>query len=407
VKFPLTCLWFLTILILFNLATQAQDTQESVASVIQQQVDAGIIEGASHLVVQHGKIIKFEVAGWSDIEDKTPFQQDTIVRIYSMSKPITSVAAMKLWEQGKFQLEDPVSKYLPAFANVKVIETLNGEVKLVAPKREMTVRDVFCHTTGFSYGDEPVVNEYYAREKLRYRGPAQMFPPEMTIAQAAGALARIPALHHPGERFTYGFNTDLLGRLIEIWSGQSLDKYLEASLFKPLEMVDTGFRVPAEKRARFASCYTSCQGRLAVIDKSTTSPFRDGFKFLSGGGGLLSTQADYANFCSMLVNGGAYKGKRILKTETLDLMFEDQLKEIAATDFNFGLGFAINKISLGSGATTRGVLEYTWGGYASTDFHIVPSEKVYQIFMRQFVPAAHDLGHQQIKRAYADLGDPP
>lgn len=161
---------------------------------------------------------------------------------------------MTLYERGLFKLDDPVSKYLPAFETTTVLGTNGDSDKSIPPQRPITVRDVFRHTTGYSYGGEPSVFKSYEKEGLRYWGPADMFPPKMTVARAANALARVPALHHPGERFTYGYSTDLLGRLIEVWSGKPLDQYLQQAVFGPLEMVDAGFSIPQEKRVRFASC---------------------------------------------------------------------------------------------------------------------------------------------------------
>jgi CubicO group peptidase (beta-lactamase class C family) len=221
----------------------------------------------------------------------------------------------------------------------------------------------------------------------------------MTIAEAAQALARIPALHHPGERFTYGFNTDLLGRLIELWSGKPLDECMRQTIFVPLEMVDTGFSVPAERRGRLASCHTWQDGKLVVVDKAGDSPFNEGFAFLSGGGGLVSTIQDYANFCQMLVDGGEFKKQRILKEQTVKLMFTDQLEGVA-DKFRFGLVFAIGEDSLGSGDTEPNATQYSWGGYASTDFRIVPEEKLFQIIMRQRVPSSHDLANKLFPTIY-------
>jgi len=367
------------------------------------EVNAGRLAGGSHLVVHKGNIIRAAFGGYRDLENKVPFDEKTIVRIYSMSKPITSVAAMILWEQGKFDLDDPVSKYIPAFRNMKVLERTETGFELVPPKREMSVRDVFRHTTGYSYGGEVAVKKFYEQEKLTYQGPAGMFVPDMTIEQAADALARIPTLHHPGEQFTYGFSTDLLGRLIEVWSGKSLDVFMNESIFEPLKMVDTGFNVPEEKRERFASCHTRQKKQLIIIDEARKSPFCTGFPFLSGGGGLLSTQADYANFCTMLVQEGNFEGQRILKPETLKIMFEDQMKGITSPFFRFGLGFAIKEVTLGQGTQQRKALEYSWAGYASTDFCIVPSENTFQIFLQQLVPSSHDFGRRQIEAAYAKL----
>jgi outer membrane protein assembly factor BamB len=355
-------------------------------------VESGKVAGAGHMVVINGKTVYLEVAGVRDIDDKTPFESDTLLRIYSMTKPITSVAAMTLYEQRKFKLDDPISKYIPTFEKTTVLEKDGDEVKIVPAKRQITVRDAFRHTTGFSYGDgNPNPRKYYEEAGMRYRSPAGMRPPAMTIEQAAEALAKIPALHHPGERFTYGFSTDLLGRLIEVWSSKPLDEYMQEAVFGRLSMKDTGFSIPKDKRSRFASCHTAMNDKLAIIDKAATSDFNDGFEFQSGGGGLVSTMQDYANFCEMLVAGGEFNGQRILKDETVKLMFTDQLESVPGP-FRFGLGFAIGEVTLGSSESASKATQYSWGGYASTAFRIVPEEKLIQIVVRQRVPSANGLG---------------
>ena len=363
-------------------------------------IDSGQAAGAAHLVVHNGRTVHWEAAGVSDIEDQTPFRKDALVRIYSMTKPITSVAAMLLYEEGKFQLDDPVATFIPAFARTTVLVQDGDTNKIVPANRPITVRDVFRHTTGYSYGEEPAVRPYYEREGLRYHGTLEMFPPEMTIEKAAETLARVPALHHPGERFTYGFNTDLLGRLIEVWSGKSLDEFLRDRIFEPLEMVDTAFSVPPDKRQRLTSCHTWRDGKLAVADKAADSPFNEGFEFLSGGGGLISTMQDYAHFCQMLVQGGRFKGKRLLQEETIQLMFTDQLNGVA-DDFRFGLGFAIGEVALGTGDRQRQARQYSWGGYASTDFRLVPEEKLFQIVLQQRVPTFNGLANKLFSLVYA------
>lgn len=370
-------------------------------SALVEAVQKGKLVGGTHLVSLNGETVYFERAGFRDVEDQLPFEKDTLVRIYSMTKPITSVTAMALYEQGKFQLDDPVSKYIPAFANMRVVEGDKEAFKLVPPKRALTVRDVFRHTTGYSYGDgHPAVKEAHDRAELRYRAPNGMYSPDMTIEEAAEAMAKIPALHHPGERFTYGFSTDLLGRLIEVWSGKPLDEAMSEGLFVPLAMKDTGFSVPQEKQSRFASCHSTKDGEFVVLDKASDSAYNGGFKFLSGGGGLVSTMDDYANFCSMLINGGVFGEKRILKEETLNLMFSDQLTEIAG-DSKFGLGFAISEASVGEDG--RKVPRYFWAGYASTDFQVVPELKMFQIFLRQHVPSKHDYARKQFDLLYQGL----
>ena len=347
-------------------------------------VELGEVAGGVHMVVMDGKVRYLEAAGVCDVEDKRPFKPDTLLRIYSMTKPITSVAAMTLFEQGKFQLDDPVSKFIPEFEKTTVLVEDGDSTKTVPARRQITIRDVFRHTTGFNYAGDKA-REYYEREGMILRPPLGMLPPDMTIEEAAAALARIPGVHHPGERFTYSFSTDLLGRLIEVWSGKPLDEYLRQTIFEPLEMVDTGFSIPPEKRERFASCHTLRDGKLAVVDKAADSPFNDGFAFLSGGGGLISTIQDYANFCQMLIDGGEFKGERILKEETVKLMFTNQLEDVAG-NFRFGLGFAISDIDLGSGRNKHKAPQYFWSGYASTDFRLVPEAKLFQIFVRQRVP---------------------
>ncbi len=362
--------------------------------------------GAVHLAVRDGKPVYADAAGYSDMGSKSPLKADSIVRMYSMTKPLTSVAAMILHEQGKFGLDDPVARYIPAFTNATVIEQVGGETRRVAPKRPLTIRDVLRHTTGYSYGEEPTVRDAYIREGMRYSGPGSMFPPKMTIARAADALARIPALHHPGERFTYGYSSDLLGRLIEVWSGEALDRFMARAVLEPLAMVDTGFSVPKEKRARFTACHTFRDGKFSVLDPAATSPFLDGFEFLSGGGGLLSTVNDYANFCQMMVDGGQFKGRRLLKPETVKLMFTDQLNG-AGGPFKFGLGFAIAEIQVGSGDSRRKAEQYSWGGYASTDFRLVPTERFFQIFALQQIPTAAQLAGKQFAIVNEGLDLPP
>ncbi|MFP6763989.1 MAG: serine hydrolase domain-containing protein [Planctomycetaceae bacterium] len=370
---------------------------------LREGIDSGQVAGGSHLVNHKGRTVYFESAGLRDIETRQPFDTDTILRIYSMTKPITSVAAMMLYEQGKFQLDDPVSRYIPAFADTTVLEQDGDAVRIVPARRPITIRDVFRHTTGYSYGDgKPSPRVYYEREGIRYRAPAAMLPPQMSIARAATALARIPALHHPGERFTYGFSTDLLGRLIEIWSDKPFDQYLQQSVFKPLHMVDTGFSIPEGKRKRFASCHTLKNNALGIIDKASVSEFNSGFPFLSGGGGLLSTVPDYAHFCRMLVDYGMFQGQRLLKEDTVRLMFTDQLNGVAG-DFRFGLGFAIADVPVGPADQQRQVKQYSWGGYASTDFRLVPDEHLFQIVARQRVPSAHGLAQRLFPVIYHGL----
>jgi CubicO group peptidase (beta-lactamase class C family) len=389
-------------------AAVSEVLRDELRSAMEKPIADGKVEGMIHLVVLDGKIVYSEAAGYRDVADKKPFTADTIVRIYSMSKPVTSVAAMTLFDKGKFKLDDPVAKYIPAFKDAKVLEGKGKDAKLIEPKRLITVRDVLRHATGYGYGFEEEVYKYYAKEGLTGWGPLSMFPPKMTIEKLADGLARIPALHQPGERFTYGFNADLLGRLIEIWSGNSLDRYMREAVFEPLGMVDTGFSVPKDKLDRFASCYSTEDGKLVVVDAAETSPYGNGFECLSGGGGMVSTASDYANFCQMIVGGGEFHGKRLLETATVGLMLEDQGLEASVGPYKFriGLGFAINNVKIVKGNAQREARYYSWDGYASTSFRIVPSEKLFQIVLRQQIPPAFALNEELIQKVYLDVALP-
>jgi len=386
-----------------QLETVSRDALDAARLELDKRIASESIAGGAHMVVRNGEVVYFYVAGVRDIEDRSPLEADTIMRIYSMSKPITSVAAMTLWQQGKFKLDDPVAKFIPAFENTRVLVQQGDSTEFVPPERPITVRDVFRHSTGYTYGREtPELFEHYETEGMFYDAEHGMFPPGKSIAEAADSLARIPALHQPGAAFTYGFSTDLLGRLIEIWSGKALDEYLQEAVFTPLEMVDTGFSVPSAKEDRFASCHKWEDGEHFIADKAATSPFLDGFEFLSGGGGLVSTMQDYANFCQMLVDGGEFKGKRILEDSTVALMFTDQLSGVAG-EFRFGLGFQISDRELGAGDTKRSASAYHWGGYANTAFEIVPEASLFQIFMRQSIPFNHDVANAVFPIVYSGI----
>jgi CubicO group peptidase (beta-lactamase class C family) len=368
---------------------------------LEKQVADGRIAGGAHMVVREGEVLHFHVAGVDDIEDQTPLEADAIMRIYSMTKPVVSVAAMMLWEQGKFALDDPISKYIPAFADARVLAGEGDSTEWVALERPITVRDALRHTTGYSYGrGSPSVVAYYEAEGVVYDAKHGMFPPQMTIADAAEALARIPLLHQPGATFTYGFSTDLLGRLVEIWSEMPLDEFLALAIFEPLEMIDTGFSVPEADADRFASCHNWEGDTRVIADKAESSSFLEGFEFLSGGGGLVSTMQDYANFCQMLVDGGEFNGRRLLEPATLERMFTDQLKGVAG-DFRFGLGFAIGEVEMGTGDEMRKANSYHWGGYANTAFVVVPEERLFQVFMRQSIPSTHETAYRLFDIVYS------
>lgn len=359
-------------------------------------VDAGKIAGCQTLVARHGHVAYFGSLGLMDLERHRPVQPDTVWRIYSMTKPITSVALMTLYEQGHFQLGDPVHRFIPEWRDLQVCATTgNGSVRTVEPQRPMTIRDLLMHTSGLTYGGdaEHPVDRLYAQARLRDEST--------TLETFVSRLAEIPLKFHPGARWHYSFSTDVVGRLVEIISGRRFDEYLEDTIFGPLGMSDTGFSVREGELERFAANYTRRRDRsLAVVDDPQASPYLKPRDFLSGGGGLVSTTADYLRFCEMLRAGGSLDGARILGRKTIELMTLNHLPggvdiramalgtfaETGLDGIGFGLGFAV---ALGQVAsqTIGSPGEYYWGGAASTIFWIDPVEDLVVIFMTQFMPS--------------------
>ncbi|MBA63305.1 MAG: hypothetical protein CMJ76_13185 [Planctomycetaceae bacterium] len=364
---------------------------QEVKDEISRATKAGEIEGGMILVHVDGRQVLLDVQGYHDLEDKLKFKADSLLRIYSMTKPITSVVAMTLWEQGKFKLDDPVASYIPSFKHVKVGVVVKDKMTRTAPKRPLTVRDLLAHTSGYSYS--PAAGTPFGRE-YRSRGVfythSGMYPPKMSIREAADQLAQIPLQHQPGERWTYGLNVDILGALIEIWSGESLEKYMKRSVFKPLKMKDTFFDIPKNKLDRFVSCHTWEGDRQVIIDKWSESSYRDGFEFHSGGGGLVSTIGDYSQFSQMLAGWGQLDGIRVLRKETLKEMFKNQV--VPGGGRSFGLGFAVETAELAGAKKPLG--QYGWGGYANTEFRVIPDAGVSMVFMRQTVPSTHRMSEK-------------
>ena len=360
-------------------------------ALIAEQIRQQKIAGASVCVLRKGRIAHMKAYGYRDALSKLPARVDDIVRIYSMSKPIVSVAAMQLWERGHFQLDDPIADYIPAFRNMKVLKTDKDATghprhRFVPARRQITVRDVFRHTTGIAYGGKLIepVNRFYEDNRVVYWYEG-MYPPKCSLLDGMTRLGRVPLLHHPGEKFTYGLNVDILGRLIEVCSGQKLSTYLQEHLFKPLGMVDTAFYVPDTKLARFGPVHDKKNGAFYRISSAHSSPYRHPPQWESGGGGLVSTIIDYARFCQAVANGGRIGTQRILDAATIRLMFTNQLRS-KPDSRRFGLGFGLVDHEFGSKPDRRRRTAYRWGGYASTKFHIVPDEQLVLITMRQRVP---------------------
>jgi CubicO group peptidase (beta-lactamase class C family) len=364
----------------------------------QRYIDPAKIAGALTLVARKGEIAYFSPLGSMDLERGKPMTRDTIFRIYSMSKPIASVALMMLYEQGHFQLMDPVQKFIPEWRNLAVYSAgLYPNFMTTPVERPMTIRDLMSHQSGLTYGfmNRSNVDRAYRKLELGTRHGDN-------LKGMVEKLAGIPLEFSPGKHWNYSVSTDILGYLVEVMSGMTFDEYLKTKIFEPLKMVDTGFNVPEEKLDRFAANYTRTPDKkLRLEDDPVGSPYTKPATFFSGGGGLVSTASDYFRFCQMLLNRGELDGARILGRKTIELMTLNHLPEgkdlteMSVSAFaetpnegtGFGLGFAVI-LSLADSQQIGSVGEYSWGGAASTVFWIDPAEDLILIFMTQLMPSA-------------------
>jgi CubicO group peptidase (beta-lactamase class C family) len=374
-------------------------------------VKEGKHAGTLVLIARNGKIVESRSYGLRDREQKLPMEEDTIFRIYSMSKVITSVAALILHEEGRLKLDDPISKYLPAFDKPKVLK--GGTVKapvLVAAKTPITVRHLLTHTSGYVYGfgKDPIDTIY--RDAKLLQAP--------TMAVFLERASKMPLVQPPGQSFRYGISIDLLGAVIEKVSGQTLDAFIESRITRPLGMKETSFTVPAEKRARVAKIYTTGKdGELKepqpLVPGDIPYPDEQGRLFPSGGGGMFSTIGDYARFGQMLLNGGALDGVRILGRKSVELMETNHLsgltrETVDSNDYEgFGLGGSV-RISLARGGRLGSVGQFGWSGAATTDFKIDPKEQLMTLVFTQHFPFnQHDLFWNALTLTYAALVDDP
>jgi CubicO group peptidase (beta-lactamase class C family) len=359
---------------------------------MQSYIDQEKLAGMVTLVARRGQIIHFECHGQRDREAARPMEQDTIFRIYSMTKPITTVAAMMLFEEGRFRLNDPVSHYIPAFANTPVyVRSGPDGFELAQQERPMTIHDLMVHTSGLTYGflQELPVDEMYQKAKLldtRDYG--------RSLAEQVKALAEVPLAAQPGSTWRYSVSTDVLGYLIECLTDQPLGDFFAEHIFAPLGMVDTAFHVHAEKVDRLATVYGPAEeGGLKVVDQADESPFTRPPGFGSGGGGLVSTTMDYYRFCQMMLNGGELDGNRLLGRKTVELMTMNHLPPALLParlgqpmpGSGFGLGFSV-LMDVAAKQLLGSVGSYSWGGAANTTFWIDPKEELVGILMIQFMP---------------------
>ena len=355
-----------------------------------QLIKDGKFAGISVTVARDGTIAYQQEFGYADLAAKAPLKKDALYRIFSMTKPITGVAVMMLLEEGKFVLDDPVSTFIPCYKNLQVFESEGPDgIKTTKTVREMTVRDLLRHTSGLSYGGPTnAVTKTYQ--------PAHVMDSTRTIAQTAEAVCNVPLLFQPGTRWEYSISMDILGRIVEIASGTPLDEFMQTRIFAPLKMVDTGFFVPEAKLPRLASLYrwTPEQGLTPVPPAASLDRYRKGTNFLlSGGGGLVSTVADYLRFATMLARGGELDGVRLLSPKTVALMTMNQLPKgvepLLWGGKNGGNGYGFTMSVTTDVAATTGygsVGDFGWDGAASTFFRVDPVERLVVLVMTQRMP---------------------
>ena len=370
-------------------------------------IDAGRFPGTQLLVYRRGKVVHSVVQGFADLERRVPVRDDTIFRIYSMTKPITSVAFMMLFEEGRVALDEPVHKYIPEWKNLGVFVAGTSPSFLARPtSRPMQIVDLLRHTSGLTYGiqQRSNVDAAYREKKIAEAGTLQGMVEE---------LAQIPLEFSPGEAWNYSVSADVLGYLIGKISGRPFEQFLKERIFDPLGMADTGFYVPSAKAARFAACYsadppgklmfrpTERKGTLTLLDDPTKSAYLSPPSFVSGGGGLVSTASDYLTYCRALINGGELGGTRLLGPKTLQLMTSNHLpggvdlpalsrsmfSEATNSGIGFGLGFAVT-MDPAKALLPGSAGEYFWGGAAGTAFWVDPAEELIAIFMTQLMPSS-------------------
>ena len=361
-------------------------------------VDSGKLPGVTVCVMRKGQLAFAETYGKMDVERNKPVRPDTIFRIYSMTKPLTSTAIMMLYEEGRFQLDDPISRFIPAFKNPRVYAGgSRGKIDSVPAEREITFRDLLTHTSGLTYGfmeSNPVDALYRAKDCVEY-GAA-----ETSLKQVTEKLATFPLIAQPGKAWNYSVATDVLGYLVEVISGQPFEQYLVEKVIKPLGMIDTDFFVPAAKHERFAANYQAgADGKLQLIDDPGKSRYLSPRKVNSGGGGLVSTASDYLRFAKFMLNKGELDGVRLLGRKTVELMTMNHLKgdmadmgmprfsESTYYGVGFGLGFSV-MIDPAKAHILGSPGEFAWGGAASTAFWCDPAEDMAVVLLTQLMPSS-------------------
>ena len=362
-------------------------------------VDAGTVPGLQVVVARRGEIVFHDLAGAMDLEAGTALRPDTIYRIYSMTKPIVRAAAMMLYEEGRFQLDEPISRYLPAFETMRVaVLDDDGGVDLVPAQRPISFRDLMSHTSGLVYGGQvgPPFADWYAEAGVEFNFTSDC----VTLAEMVARVPKVPLACHPGTEWNYGISIDVLGHLVELLADRPLDRFLAERIFGPLGMTDTAFILPAGQLDRFAACYqVDAEGGLQLQDAPEGSRFTKPTELFSGGGGLVSTMADYVQFCRMMINKGALNGSRLLGRKTVEYMTCNHLpgdlaamgqpsfSETSFEGIGFGLGVSV-MLDPAKAQVIGSPGEYAWGGLASTAFWIDPAEEMFVVLMAQAMPSS-------------------
>jgi len=378
-----------------ELAGFSSDRLKRIDNAMNEWVKNEWMNGGVALIMKDGKIVYYKAAGYNDLDTKSPLKKDDIFRIASQTKAITSVAIMVLFEEGKLLLSDPVSKYIPSFKKQTVLDKFNAAdttYTTVPATRDITIKDLLTHTSGLGYADigSKEANAIYAKHHIT----AGIGIMNRSLLDAMSELGTLPLMHQPGQKWTYGLNTDLLGCLVEIISGMTLSDFFRTHIFEPLGMKDTYFQVPAEKANRLVNIYTEdstghlSKSRGNMLNGPTPNYPLLKSTYYSGGAGLSSTIYDYGVFLQMLLNGGEYNGKRILSRNAVRMMTMNQVGDtVFRGDDKFGLGFQIVSDKNGNVPANPGT--FSWGGAFSTSYWVDPKEKIVMLFYRQLQRSTH------------------
>lgn len=379
----------------------SSDRINRLTNVMQEYVDQNKMSGAVALVARKNKIIYYNAVGKSDLENDRMMNKDAIFRIASQTKAIVSVGIMILQEEGKLLISDPLSKFIPEFKESTVaVSSDDGNYKIVKSKREITLRDLLTHTAGIGYG-QGIASDLWAEAGIQGWYFANRDEP---IIETVKRMANLPNDAHPGEQFVYGYNTDILGAVIEIVSGESLASFLQTRILNPLKMMDTHFYLPKVKEDRLATVYSSTNdGIKRAPDKGTMisqGAYVNGpRKSYSGGAGFLSTAKDYAQFLQMMLNGGTYDGNRILSRKSIELMTTDHLGSVSfpwSEGTGFGLGFSI-ATDIGIRGQMGSLGEYGWGGAYHSSYWVDPNEELIVVYFTQLIPAQNIDDHGKLR----------